>query len=208
MHGRRAARWVVAVVCAAGIVAVGLRMRSRHEVPMTEGDSVWRLAYDVTFRAPEPGMRLRVAIPDGGPHSRIFREDLRYTGLKTDRMRSAAETRELSVVTQRDGDFRLEARFDIHLSPRTTFRDRAAQAQLTAEQRAGYLKGTRSIPVKIAAVRDRLRELQEDVTSKAALVDAIFEFCHRRIASDDQGPDEAHLVLEQQRGTTLGRARA
>jgi len=207
MHGRQTARWVIVAICAAGVIAVALRLWSRHEIAMTQGDSVWRLVYNVSFRAPEPGMRLRVAIPDGGPHSRIFREDLRYTGLKTEKMRSAAETRELSVVTQRDGEFHLEARFDIHVSPRTRFRDRV-DARLTAEQRAGYLKGVRTIPVRNAIVRRRLRELQNGVTNKTALVDRIFEFCHRRIAGDEDGPDDAVTVLEQQRGTSLGRARA
>ena len=208
MHGRQVARWVIVSVCVAGMVAVGLRVYSRHDVPMTEGDSVWRLAYDVSFRAPEAGMRLRVAIPDGAPHSRIFREDLRYTGLKTERMRSAAETRELSVVTQRDGEFRLEARFDIHLSPRTRFRDRTTLAQLTAEQRAGYLRGFRTIQVRSAAVRERLREIQGKARNKTALVQGIFDFCHRHIAGDDDGPEDARGVLEQQQGTSLGRARA
>ncbi len=208
MHGRQVARWVVISLCLAGVAAIGLRVRSRRDVPMTQGDSVWRLTYDVSFRAPEAGMRLRVAVPDGGPHSRIYREDLRHTGLKTDRMRSRAETRELSVVTQRDGEFRLEARFDIHLSPRTRFRDRTTPAQLTAEQRAGYLRGFRTIQVRSSTVREQLRELQAEAANRAALVDRIFEFCHRQIVSDEDGLADARGVLEQRRGTSLGRARA
>lgn len=205
MRGRQGARWVIAALCLAGVAALGLRLNNRREVPLTQGDSVWRLAYDVRFRAPEAGIRARIAIPDGGMHSRIFREDLRYAGLTTERMRSSAETRELSVITQRDGDFRLEARFDIHLSPRTRFRDRTVQ--LSAEQRAGYLRGGYGIPVRNATVLEVLRDFQHESTSKTALVNAIFDFCHERIVTDEGGPSDAKAVLEEQRGTSLGRAR-
>lgn len=130
-----------------GAAAVGLGLKNRSDVQMGQGDAVWRLSYDVSFHAPRAGVRLRAAIPDDGPHNRVFRQDLRYSGLKTERLRpTRTETRELSVITQRDGRFHLEACFDIYLSSQVGYRARTDAVQLSADQRAGYLKSTQAIP--------------------------------------------------------------
>lgn len=136
---RRATPWVVAAIMACGVVCVGLRLYSRYGLHMIQGDSVWRLTYDVTFEAAKSGIRLHAAIPSDQRHGRVFRRELRYSGLTTERLRPARNgTREVTVATQRSGEFRLTARFDIHLSPRTTFRIPAAEAPLTVEERAQY----------------------------------------------------------------------
>ena len=125
------------------------------------GDSVWRLTYDIAFHAEQAGTRVRVAVPDDGQHSRVFRQELRYSGLSTERLRPLrSDTRELALVTERHGRFPLAARFDIHLSPRTTFQRWSRPVELTAEERAAYLRGSKTIQVEEPVVRDTLQRLQ------------------------------------------------
>lgn len=210
MNGRRATRWAVAALLLSGAVMVGLRVQSRYGVAMTRGDSVWRLTYDVTFHAKQAGTRLRAAIPDDGEHSRVFRQDLRYSGLNTERLRpSRSETRELSVLTQRSGEFRLQARFDIHLSPRTRLRTWSHPIELSANERAGYLRNTRTIQAESPVVVQLVQELQGDATNKAAVVEKVFNYCHSQLAgSDEDGPSDAVRSLIEKVATPLGRARA
>ena len=201
-------RWVVLLLCGAGLLSVLLRWSRRDEMPIGQGDHLWRLSYELDFEAAEPGARLRVAVPDGGPHTRVFREDIRYTGLRAERLRTGASTRELSVTTLRDGQFRLEARFDVHLSPRALFREPESAAQLTADQRAAYLRGSRAVPISSAVVRETLENLQADAADKKALLAAIFRHCHERIAGDSFGTADGKTALEESRAAPLGRARA
>lgn len=208
MNGRGSARWVVLLLCGAGLLSVLLRWSRRDAAPIARDDHLWRLSYEVDFKASTDGARLRIAVPDGGLHSRVFREDIRYTGLRVERLRTVASARELSVTTLRDGQFRLEARFDVHLSRRARFREPASASHLTADQRAAYLRGNRTVPINSAVVRERLQHLQQNASDKKALLAAIFRYCHEQIAADQQGPVDAKTVLEESRAAPLGRARA
>ena len=103
MKGRTTARWVVLLLCGAGLLSVLLRWSRRDEMSIGQGDHLWRLTYELDFEAAEAGARLRVAVPDGGSHSRVFREDIRYTGLRAERLRGAAEIARLFQVEARGG---------------------------------------------------------------------------------------------------------
>mgnify|MGYP000054366985 CR=1 FL=1 len=208
MNGRSSARWVVLLLCGAGLLSLVLRRSGRDELPLGRDDHLWRLSYEIDFKASAAGARLRVAVPNGGLHSRVFREDIRYTGLRAERLQKMASTRELSVTTLRGGQFRLEARFDVHLSPRARFREPASASQLTADQRAAYLRGSRTVPINSAVVRERLQYLQQEAPGKKALLGAIFRYCHEQIAADQQGPVDAKTALEESRAAPLGRALA
>lgn len=81
MNSRRATYWVVAVLFGLGVVLVGLRLYSRQHVRVMQGDTTWRLTYHISFRAPRAGTRVRIAAPSDNVHSRMFRQDLRFSGL-------------------------------------------------------------------------------------------------------------------------------
>jgi transglutaminase-like putative cysteine protease len=200
----------VAALLVGGALAVSLRLYNRYELALTRGDTVWRLSYDISFRAPRAGIRLRAAVPDDGRHHRVFRQDLRYSGLNTERLRPArTETRELGLITQREGEFHLTARFDIHLSPRTDFHVWTSPVVLSADERAAYLRSTRAIPCDAPIVLETLQRFHGQPTGKRELVVRLFEYCHNQIlASEDDGPSDVASVLEERTGTALGRARA
>lgn len=210
MNSRRAAYWVVAVLFLIGAVLVGLRLYSRQHVRMMQGETTWRLTYHISFRAPRAGTKIRIASPSDDVHSRMFRQDLRFSGLDRDRVRpSHTDTRELSMSTERDGEFRLACRFDIHLSPKRTFRTRNVPAVLTVEERAQYLRSTKSIQAESPLVVQAVQGFQLTPSTKAELVQKIFDYCQNEIAlGDASAPSDAAGVLEKKVATPLGRARA
>ena len=210
VNSRRATPWVVAVLVLCGAVCLGLRLYSRYEVEMLQGDSVWRLTYNISFRAPKAGTKLRAAMPSDGRHSRVFRQDLRYSGLNVERLRpSRTDTREISVATQREGDFRISARFDMHLSQHGNFRLRTGPAQLSADERAQYLRSAKAIQADSREVMQTLQRFQGIVANQVELMEKLFEYCHTQIVSGgEDAPSDAAGVLEKGSATPLGRARA
>ncbi|MCY2993059.1 MAG: hypothetical protein NTY19_35030 [Planctomycetota bacterium] len=209
INARRLTPWVAIALMICGVVCIALRVYSR-EMHLLQGDSVWRLTYDINFAAPKSGVTLRVAVPRDSVHSRVFRQELRYTGLNTERLRpSRSDTREFSVSTQRSGDFHLAARFDVHLSPRRRFLAAPSNVELTAEERAHYLRNTKFTQVDNPLVAQRLQRLQGDGTSKAELMGRLFRYCHNELTpAPTDGPTDAVGTLERSKTTELGRARA
>jgi transglutaminase-like putative cysteine protease len=210
INSRRLAPWVVIVLAACGAAALAARLYSRYSVQMVQGDSVWRVTYDLTFHAKKAGITVRAAVPRDTPHARVFRQELRYSGLSTERLRpSRNDTREVSVGTMRSGDFHLAARFDIHLRRHTEFGPTPTNVTLTADERAHYLRATRTLPVDHPLVTAAVQELGGDPANKAALMKRLFDFCHNEIATvRTENANDAAATLERRKGTLLGRARA
>lgn len=210
MNARRVTPWVVGTLLICGICSFGWRFWSRYGIQMRQGDSVWRLSYNISFHAARSGLTLRAAVPRDAVHSRVFRQELRFSGLNTERVRpNRYDTREFSVTTQRSGDFHLSARFDVHISPRTTFRLGPPREDLTATERAHYLRVTKNTPVDAAVVSQTLASLQNDTPNQTALVTRLHEFCSCELAPGQaDAPSNAAEVLVRKQGTQLGRARA
>jgi hypothetical protein len=210
LNARRVAPWVAVSLMVCGAACLGTRLYGRYGVRMVQGDSVWRLTYDVAFHATKSGVTVRAAVPRDTVHARVFRQELRYSGLSTERLRpSRTGTREVSVSTQRNGDFHLAARFDLHLSPKTEFRTTRADATLTAEERAHYLRSTRAIQVEAPVVAEALQRLRDAPGGKPALMVRLFDYCHNEIARGRaDAPSDASAVLSRRIGTPLGRAQA
>jgi len=210
VNGKTAMRAVVGLLLVTGIAALGERWRNRSGPLLMQGDSVWRMTYRIEFRAPRAGVRLRAAIPADNRHGHVYHQELRYSGLNIERLRpSRTNTRELSVFTQRDGEFRLTARFDIHMSPHTTFRTAPAAGPLKADERARYLRATPTIQADHPTVVKTFQQLQGKGGSQAELVNNLFEYCSMQIRHGDrESPSDAAGVLAEGAATPLGRARA
>jgi hypothetical protein len=80
---------------------------------------------------------------------------------------------------------------------------------LTAEARASYLRSEKLIPADSPTVTETLALLRTGVTSKAALVERLFEHCQTEISPGAKdAPHDAAGALERGVATPLGRARA
>jgi transglutaminase-like putative cysteine protease len=202
--------WVVAAVVFLGAVCVGVRVYVRRQMELYDGDGLWRITYSVEFHARKAGAKVRLAVPADTRCARVYRQDLLYSGLNPVRSRpSRALNRQVDLVTLRPGSHTLTARFDLHLSPRAHWRGSEPPGQPSAEDRAAWLRGTKTIQVDHPAVAKVLAGLRREGARPADLVDRLFDYCIAEIETGEAGAGEdAAKVLETKRGTPLGRARA
>ena len=76
MNARKATPWVICALLFAGVTGMGLRRHAEHQLQLTHGDTLWRLTYDVDFRAEKSTARVRVAFPNDAKTCRVFRQDV------------------------------------------------------------------------------------------------------------------------------------
>ena len=192
-----------------GAGGVALRVYTRHEMQLSPGDTLWRLTYAATFHA-KSGAKIRAAIPADTVHGRIFRQDLLYSGLTTERMRPVrSQTREIGLAAMNAGKFSLTAHFDIHLSPRANWRANEPDVNLSADVRAEYLKSTKAIQADSPIVLETLDRLRRDPAAPNDMVRRVFDYCVNEIQlANDSAPSDAAAAIETRSADMLGRAHA
>ncbi len=210
MNARKVSLWVAGLLVAVGLACVELRRQRLPSSDLQHADTFWRLIYTVEFHSDKPGARLRIAIPFDTPHSRAFRQDMFYPGLRTERLRpTPMEAREVGLVAPQPGDQRFTVRYDLHLSPEKRFRVREPNANLTADQRAALLRSETGIQVEDPAVTDTLAALRKNLPLGTSLANALHDYCHRELTPADAGAaEDAATTLRRKSATSLGRARA
>ncbi|OHB77284.1 MAG: hypothetical protein A2Z25_10530 [Planctomycetes bacterium RBG_16_55_9] len=206
----REAILVAVLLVFAGSVCVGLRIKYAHGPALAQGDTVWRLTYDIGFPSLKEG-RMYVAIPDNAPHSRIVRESFSHQGIWMDILRSkrtlGREAVVVPVVGYKQGRF--VAQFDVHLKPDRESEPPAPKEKLTAEEMAHYLREEPAIQLSSPPVLDIVNRLKIALTNKGELLEAIFDYCSENILQGDGSrPSDAVGTLHRGVGTTLGQARA
>lgn len=210
MNARKATPWVAGVLAITGLVCIGLRIHTQQASQLASGESLWRLTYTVKFQAEQAGARLSLAFPFDTPHCRVFRQAVRYSDLRPERLRSPLlEAREIDWLTQHAGDQNLTARFDIHLSRRARFSSYDSETSLTAQARAEYLRSDKWIQVESALVTETLQDIRRETPPATDPVKRLFDYCHTRIqAGDENAPADAAGTLKIKSGLPLGCARA
>jgi transglutaminase-like putative cysteine protease len=213
MNARKAAPRVAAVLALIGLACVAVRYEHRRRASLEKVGSLWRVTYRARFQATRAGARLRLAIPADTTHARVFHEDVLYSGLAVQRLRSSRQlAREITLVTRRRGLHRLTARFDVHISPTAQWRGDADRVP-DAQGRAELLRGTSVYPVDDPLVRATLEQVRRGLAGGAKattdeVVQGLFDFCVGRIDDDDDGPPDALTALRRRTASPLGRARA
>jgi transglutaminase-like putative cysteine protease len=199
---------VVVVLLVLGAICVAVRASTRHEAPAVRGDTFWKLTYDIPYRAAKAGARLQAAFPRDTSHGRVHR--INFPAAKSDQTRrTTAQAREVAVVAAQAGPGRITAEFEIHLSPRASWRSESTRANLTAEGRAHYLRSENGIKVDDPLVVSTLEKLQSDPASKVQLVDRLFDFCLTEIGpGGKEAPADAVEAIRRRVANPLGRARA
>ena len=199
------------VLIVLGAIGIGTRAYIRHRGQLAQGDSIWRINYEISFHAPKVGSRLRVALPGDTTHSRVYRQELEYSGLTPVHSRSdTKDTRETTLAAQHTGTFHLTAEFDIHLSPQAKWRRRAPAKDIAPQERVYYLRSTPSVQVENKAVTDVLERLRKDSPTSDVLMTRIFNHCAYDIDTGviSSVPHDSTPALEQGVANPLGRARA
>lgn len=214
MNSRRATAWTVWALVLTGSLCVGLRLYARHQMQLNDGDSVWRLTYTVEFRAPKAGARIRAALPADTEHSRVFRQDLLYSGMMTERQVPArSPSREVGLVSLHPGKYHLVARFDLHLTPQARWQSSEPAPQGSAPSSAKgtprWLGKTSTIQVDSPAVSETLARLQRDGLKDEAWAQRLFDYCAGEIEGTEEGAaQDAASALSNGSAAPLGRVRA
>jgi hypothetical protein len=207
MSARRPTWWVALALVLLGLACVALRLHARRQAEMARDDTLWRITYRAKFNAARAGAALRVSAPRDTAHARIFRQDIQYAGLASQRLRSSRElSREIALASLGSGPHTMTARFDLHLSPKGRWRFPESGGPLTAELRAQYLRGTDTIPVNAPLVLETLAGLRAG--DPARLVHRILEFCARDLRpGEEKTPHDVLTALRRRVTSPLGRAR-
>jgi len=206
---KRSTLWVVVGLLALGMACVGLRLYLRSDVRLARGDQVWRITYNVNFHALRAGARLRVAFPVDTAYSRLFRQELLYSGLAARRSQvPQSEVRDVALVTERAGPLHLAAQFDVQISPRAAARPAPAR-ELTPQAMADALRSTRDIQADAKPVLDLLQQLRGEGGRQGDLVERLFKYCLAEIVpGGDDAPRDAAAAIEQKTAAPDGRTRA
>ena len=206
----REAILVALILVLIGSVCAGLRITYARRPVLAQGDTVWRLTYDISFPSLREG-RIYAAIPDNAPQSRILRESFSHEGIWTDILRSkrtlGREAVIVPVVGYKQGRFIAE--FDVHLKPDRESESPPPKVKLTAEETAHYLRAEAAIQLNSPPVLDILTRLKSAQPTKAKLLEGIFEYCSENILQRGESrPSDATGALQRGVGTPLGQARA
>lgn len=207
----RAAVWrVVILLILVGAGCMNLRLVYQQKKAVVPGDTFWELTYTINFQAKKVGARLNAAFPGDTAHGRVFHHEMPIGEIEVERTRKPkSTTREISLSANRAGPYNLKAQFDIHLSPRATWRESGSSTGLSAETRAEYLKSEKLVqaddPVVIETL-DNLRNMAPG--SRFHLLDRLFEYCVAEIGPGGrEAPADAVTAIKQRTASTLGRAR-
>jgi transglutaminase-like putative cysteine protease len=219
----------VLLLLALGTVCLALRTNFRQGIPLLPDDSIWRLTYRINGRAKLAGAKLHAAYPSDTHYCRVFHKGLDPTPQAVEQIKPVkSEAREIGVVAHRPGMISLVAQFDLHLRPRGGLR-LPAEASLSAENRADYLRSKKGIEVEDPVVVETLNRLRTEPAGKSELVERVFDFCQADIRSGGkeapadgsaakpapagksaakEAPADAAAALKQRWASPLGRARA
>ena len=130
--------------------------------------------------------------------------------MRTERFRSgSSEVREVTATAETVGKYELKAEFDLHLSPQPGWRPVTSTVQVSAEERAKYLRDEKTIQVSSSAVQDTLKGLLDEELTKTEVIERLFECCLVDLGlGADDAPKDAAKALERRMASPLGRARA
>jgi len=195
-----------------GTTGIALRLEAIKTTPPLPGETHWRITYTVKFRTNEVGARCRVFIPAGTPEFRITRESLSHSELEVS-VKQDQETLEreiLLIAPPRTATARFEAQFELNARKITGLP--AHPKELSPATRDYYLQDEEGVPVSAEIVLKVLALLQEDDDPPEKSLKRIFEYCSQirdsKPSSKRDAPPDAAMVLDQDRGSTLGKARA
>jgi hypothetical protein len=210
INRNRAALLAAITLTAMFLLCVWLRIKYTWKPVWAHGTRAWRLTYDISFSFTK-GDKIQIAIPDSTPNSRLWRETFSHEGILVDLLRSKrTRGRGASVVSMPVHERgRFFAQFDIHLRPAQQTKLPAAEEQMSANDRAYYLRNEKEIQTTLPALSNILRRLSNQKITKTELLNYIFEYCTENITKGQKETfSDSANTLEHNVGSTLGRARA
>lgn len=210
MKPRPGAIWAIATLFLVSLACVSLRTLWSREGGVPLGDRIWKLTLDYDFRTEHNGAYLYLALPVETPHVSVVGQNYFHPGLYQARLKEkTGEPREAVFYAPQRGWFNFQADFQLHYTPGThRQRGEPQKTVLTADERDLYLSAGPEIQIGSEPIQTLVHQLSAVYTDKDKLLEAIVEFCEKKIAANTTGaPSDAAGGLEQKKATTVGRAR-
>ena len=206
---RPGAVWAILILFLISLTGFVLRTLLNKHSGVPTGDRVWKLTLDYDLKTEHNGTFLYLALPIDTLHVRVVGQNYFYPGLNQARLKEkAGEPREAVFFVPRSGWFNFRAEFQLHYTVVAHRQRELHKPALSPDLRELYLSDEPDLPVNHLHVRNMIHRLSAQYTDKDKLLDAIFDFCEKKIAARSTGStDDALAALAQKKATTLGRAR-
>ncbi len=199
----RVLSYVSVVVCLLlGTLLIALRHHSRQSAKLAEEESLWSLTYAVDFEPVEAGASINIYIPYETPYCEVRVVKPSHLGLRSEQRGN----RIVATAPQAGGPYKINAEFDLRLSPQPDRSRAPAMEYLTPDARSRYLRAEDNIPTDSDVVRSIAQKAQDEGETVSERVQSIFRFASDIAPGDTDNPA---LVLSQANtnATPLGRAR-
>jgi hypothetical protein len=202
----RVLSYVSVVVCLIlGSLLIALRYHTRQTARLAEEESVWSLTYALDFEPVEKGASLNIYIPYETPYTEVLVGKLpAQLGIRPEHRGNVI----VATAAQPGGPFKINAEFELRLSPRSDVSRADAMEYLSPDARARYLRADldNSIPSDSDAVRAVAQNAQDAGETVAERVQWIFRTCSNIPTGTTDDPS---LILSQvdTNASALGRAR-
>ena len=111
----RVLSYISVVVCLVlGSLLIALRHHARQTAKLAEEESVWSLTYAIDFEPVEKGASINIYIPYDTPHCEVLVGKPTHLGLRSERRGN----RIVATAPQPGGPYKINAEFELRLSPR------------------------------------------------------------------------------------------
>jgi hypothetical protein len=210
MNSRSLSSLMVGVFVVVGAILLGLRYQARERAQMAEENSRWRLTYQISFEADDPGATVRIFRPLNTRHCSILSEEFTNPKLNSE-LRGPLKPYgncELRVSARRMAKYQVTADFELMLSPTANTRREPPLEALDPDTGSRLLRDEPTIPVLSDSVRNVIQKIPDDVTTRSEKVQWIFNYCAGIGSTAEDAPDGAREALDNRHGSPLAWARA
>ncbi|MEX2092404.1 MAG: transglutaminase domain-containing protein, partial [Pirellulales bacterium] len=201
----RVLSYVSVVVCLLlGTMLIALRHHARQSAKLAEEESLWSLSYAIDFEPVEPGASINIYIPYETPYCEVRVVKPSHLGLRSEQRGN----RIVATAPQAGWPYKINAEFELRLSPQPDRSRAPAMEYLSPDARARYLRADTkaNIPSDSDVVRSIAQKARDESETVSERVQWIFRYASDIAPGDTDNPA---LILSQANtnATPLGRAR-
>lgn len=201
----RVLSYISVVVCLLlGSALIAVRYHARQTAKIAEEESVWSLTYAIDFEPVEKGASLYIYIPYDTPHCEVRVGKPTHLGLRSERRGNTI----VATAPQPGGPYKINAEFELRLSPRADMSRAPEKVYLSPDARARYLRADADnfIPSDSDAVRAVAQNVQDAGETISERVQWIFRYCSEIPSGTADDPSQV-LEKAETNASPLGRAR-
>jgi len=191
------------------ITSISIRSVFSDSENVPPGDSLWELNWSFEITDNINGSEIRLATPIDTQHTQVIGQNIALQGVHIRRSKTSKDgTREIIARTIQQQDVRLDVNFVVRNSPIGIAHYIKKQDFLNAEQRQLYTAAEETLPSNHEDILVLVNSFLNEVEEPGLVFNAIFEYCTRKIKTDDQSNfDNVLSVILKKEANVLGKVR-